>query len=95
VIAIARLTFANMVADSDVLLGIILVRSSFAIRYFSSRYAVTRACPLTLSHPSPGLVQHTRSSPCKADVRRKRPDGQITRVFSRTAVQPLLKKYSA
>jgi hypothetical protein len=34
VIAIARLTFADMAADSGVLLGIILVRSSFAIRYF-------------------------------------------------------------
>jgi hypothetical protein len=34
VIAIARLTFANMAADSGVLPGIILVRSSFAIRYF-------------------------------------------------------------
>jgi hypothetical protein len=33
VIAIARLTFADMAADSGVLLGIILVRSSFAIRY--------------------------------------------------------------
>src|SRR5260370_16448628 len=34
VIAIARLTFANMAADSGVLLGIISVRSSFAIRCF-------------------------------------------------------------
>src|SRR5580692_10605903 len=34
VIAMARLTLANMAADSGVLLGIILVRSSFAIRYF-------------------------------------------------------------
>jgi hypothetical protein len=34
VIAIARLTFADMAADSGVLLGIILVRSSFVIRYF-------------------------------------------------------------
>jgi len=39
VIAIARLTFANMPADSGVLLGIILVRSSFAIRYSASRTA--------------------------------------------------------
>src|SRR6202011_5388889 len=48
VIAIARLTFANMAADSGVLLGIILVRSSFAIRYFSSergRTDVRRATP--------------------------------------------------
>jgi hypothetical protein len=42
VIAIARLTFADMAADSGVLLGIILVRSSFAIRYFSPG-AVDRA----------------------------------------------------
>src|SRR5579872_405229 len=34
VIAIARLTLATMAADSGVLLGIILARSSFAIRYF-------------------------------------------------------------
>jgi len=34
--AIARLTLADMAADSGVLLGIILVRSSFAIRYFPS-----------------------------------------------------------
>src|SRR3981081_101034 len=34
VIAIARLTFANMAADSGVLLGIILAPSSFAIHYF-------------------------------------------------------------
>jgi hypothetical protein len=34
VIAIARLTLASISADSGVLLGIILVRSSFAIRYF-------------------------------------------------------------
>src|SRR5438105_7280324 len=33
VIAIARLTFADMAADSGVLLGINLVRSSFAIRF--------------------------------------------------------------
>src|SRR6266404_7134516 len=39
VIAIARLTFANMPPDSGVLLGIILVRSSFAIRYSASRTA--------------------------------------------------------
>jgi hypothetical protein len=34
VIAIARLTFADMAADSGVLLGITLVRSLFAIRYY-------------------------------------------------------------
>jgi hypothetical protein len=34
VIAIARLTLADIAADSGVLLAIILVRSSFAIRYF-------------------------------------------------------------
>jgi hypothetical protein len=34
VIAIARLTFANMAADSVVLLKIILAPSSFDIRYF-------------------------------------------------------------
>jgi hypothetical protein len=34
VIAIARLTFADMAADSGVLLAIILMRSSFVIRYF-------------------------------------------------------------
>jgi hypothetical protein len=32
VIAIARLTFADMAADSGVLLGMILVRSSLAMR---------------------------------------------------------------
>jgi hypothetical protein len=32
--AIARLTFASMAADSGVLLVMILVRSSFGIRYF-------------------------------------------------------------
>jgi hypothetical protein len=31
----ARLTLANMAADSGVLRGIILVRSSFAIGYFA------------------------------------------------------------
>jgi len=36
VIAIARLTFANMAADSGVLLGIILVRTSSTIRQFDS-----------------------------------------------------------
>jgi hypothetical protein len=48
VIAIARLTFANMAADSGVLLGITLVRSSFAIGFFSSgrgRTNVRRMAP--------------------------------------------------
>src|SRR5438067_641341 len=36
VIAIARLTFATMAADSGVLPGIIRVRSSFGIGYFPS-----------------------------------------------------------
>jgi len=35
VIAIARLTLANMAADSGVLRGIIFVQSSFAIRCLS------------------------------------------------------------
>jgi hypothetical protein len=36
VIAMARLTFADMAADSGVLLAIVRVRSSFAIRRFPS-----------------------------------------------------------
>ena len=46
VIAIARLTFANMAADSGVLLRMILVRSSFGIGYWlGSRKAGETACP--------------------------------------------------
>jgi hypothetical protein len=50
VIAIARFTLANMSSDSGVLLGIILVRSSFAITYFSP-VAVDRMLRRTKAAP--------------------------------------------
>src|ERR1700745_3729209 len=50
VIAIARLTPANMAADSGVLLGIILLRSSFAISYLP-RVAVARGFRRTNAAP--------------------------------------------
>src|SRR5882724_13518836 len=62
VIAIARLVFATMAADSGVLLQIILVLSSFDIRYFP-RPTVERAFRRTRAAPRFAKYSHKAEGP--------------------------------